>query len=405
MPLVVILIDAMRFDYVTSELMPFCHAMAKSGTYIQKVYPSWGFCERTEIIAGLTPAQSGFWSAIGFAPENSEYTWLWGLLRYVEDVLPVYFSARFRRIMSKAARAFGKRMGICNIPFDLLSSFALTEDSIAHDGVKAFGTSSLFDHLRNYNLRFGYENTFTALGMCNGNDADRLKNALNQTGLDAQFIYLSALDEVGHSDGPESRAMREKLKELDSDISRFVAAYLRKQAMARFVLLGDHGMLRVDRAIDAEAILLRHAKAAGLRRKKDFMYFLDSTFMRIWCLTPEAEKAIPFLAADKELSIDGKFLTEESLNSAQLPVAVKKYGDYVWAAAAGVVISPDFFHCREHEVRGMHGYSPDALGMQGTFIMFGDGVPASSSSALTLCDTYGVLVKEIRALYENKSRI
>lgn len=401
MPLVLILIDALRDDYVTPELMPFFYSMAKTGNYIQKVYPAWGFCERTEIIAGQTPAQSGFWSAIGFDPTRSEYTSIWGLGYYVENILPDYFRIRLRKLTGKIARYLGKRMGTSNIPFDFLRLFALTEDSIAHEGVKAFSTSSIFDHLRNYNLSFGYGNTFTALGMFNGNDADRLKNALNQTDLDIQLIYLSVLDEVGHSDGPESHVMAEKLKELDLVISKFVAEYQRKQAKTKFILLGDHGMVKVERTIDAEAILMRHTRAAGLSRKKDFVYFLDSTFMRVWCLTAKAKKSMLLLAADKTLALNGRFMTEESLSAAHLPTDGRIYGDCIWAANPGVVISPDFFHCASQDIKGMHGYTPDAPGMQGTFIMFGDGVPNSCGNTVPLREVYDILVKEIGVLHGN----
>lgn len=397
MPVVFILVDALRQDYLTKSLMPVCFDMASTGRWIQDVYPSWGFCERSEIFLGQTPAESGFWTAIGFKPHQSEYSAFWRALHTVEALFDERGRILIRRLFGRLARASGKKMGVANIPFDFLENFSLTEDSVPHDMPNSFGVKTVFDCLRDNSLAFGYRDTFTALGMFNGTDSDRLFSALSHTELSFQFLYLGALDAAGHVYGPGTHAISQEIGRLDSQIGDFVREYRNKRPDAKFIVLGDHGMIGVTSKIDAESILDRNARKLGLLRKRDYLYFLDSTFMRVWLLTPESRALNDALAADSELSEKGGFLTEAQMERYNLPIGTATYGDLVWAANAGVLISPDFFHVGECETKGMHGYCPDTPGIQGTLFTFGPGVARETSPAIQLHEVYDILVSEVGA--------
>ena len=73
MKIVLFLLDAYKEEYISKSNTPFLYNLANEGKYIEKIIPSAGFCERTEIFFGLKPNESGFFTAIGFDPDNSPY--------------------------------------------------------------------------------------------------------------------------------------------------------------------------------------------------------------------------------------------------------------------------------------------------------------------------------------------
>ena len=70
---ILVLIDALRSDYITEEDSPFLYKFASNNRYCKKVTQSRSFCERAEIFTGLSPRESGYFTAIGYGPEDSPY--------------------------------------------------------------------------------------------------------------------------------------------------------------------------------------------------------------------------------------------------------------------------------------------------------------------------------------------
>ena len=47
-----VLIDAFRHDYLSKEHTPFLWSLLEAGHYVERLEPSFGVCERTEILVG-----------------------------------------------------------------------------------------------------------------------------------------------------------------------------------------------------------------------------------------------------------------------------------------------------------------------------------------------------------------
>ena len=60
-----ILVDALRNDYINKKNMPFLYYLSQNNLYINRIKPSLGFCERSEIISGYNSEQTGYFTAIG----------------------------------------------------------------------------------------------------------------------------------------------------------------------------------------------------------------------------------------------------------------------------------------------------------------------------------------------------
>jgi hypothetical protein len=82
-----------------------------------------------------------------------------------------------------------------------------------------------------------------------GDLAAGIVDALTGPGPRLCYGYHSDLDALGHAHGPGSLAWRMQLSQIDRLVS-LIAEYL--PAGALLAITGDHGMVRVDRVVDAD---------------------------------------------------------------------------------------------------------------------------------------------------------
>ncbi len=412
MPTFFVLMDAFRNDYLHETHTPFLYRTAQEGEHYQNVVQSLGYCERAEILSGCTAAETGFFTAIGFDPENSSYGDVkgLGLLDAAERVaVPILelFGPRFasrahgylRRHISNHFRSRGAQMTSHMIPFPFLEYFALTEDLVDHREPGVFPRPSILDDLTESGRKYNYD-SFTAV---NGNfphrsDDERLAavpRACQEGEYDLHLIYVSAPDLYGHKFGPLSEGLVAGLKEMDQKLERWVAEVERHSENNRFVFLGDHGMLSVEESFDAEKTIKRCMRDQGLTAKRDYVYFLDSTMVRFWALSDSArERALDALQADTGFLEAGQFVDEATARRHHAPFADRRYGDLLWLANPGVLVFPDFFH-RTELYLGMHGYDPELPESQGLCIHWGHDVAPGSTPSIPLTEVNLILRRSL----------
>lgn len=412
MPTFFVLMDAFRNDYLDEVHTPFLHRAAREGEHYEKVVQSLGYCERAEILSGCTAAETGFFTAIGFDPDNSSYGDVkgLGLLAAAESVVvPIlglfgsHFASRahgyLRRHVSNHFRSRGAQMTSHMIPFPFLEYFALTEDLVDHRKPGVFPRPSILDELTAAGRRYNYD-SFTAV---NGNfpyrsDDERLAavpKACDDGETDFHLIYVSAPDFYGHKYGPRTEGLFAGLAEMDRKLERWVAEIESRSDDNRFVFLGDHGMLAVETEFDAEKAIKRCMREQGLVAKRDYVYFLDSTMVRFWALSERArECALDALRDDAGFQGSGCFVDEELARRFHAPFADRRYGDLLWLANPGVLVFPDFFH-RTERYLGMHGYDPELPESQGVCIHWGSGIDASRTESIPLTGVHDVLRRSL----------
>ena len=397
-PLVLLLLDACRWDYIDPETTPFLWKQAETGRHYRRVIPSPGFCERTEMLTGMSPAESGFFTAIGHNPEQSPYSGLKPLLSVLHGLEKLSTSALWRkvlrRILRQSMRRKGHGFGPYYIPLRLLDKFCLTEDYYDHRDPRAFAVPSLLSLVAEDGFRTHYD-SFTALGMFNTkSDEERLDLAVKAAVCPTTklfLVYQSAPDSFGHELGPDHAGMRTVLSRVDDQIRRFHEDFLARRPDARFMIIGDHGMSQVHERVDAGGEVVRIANELGLRVGKDFFFFLDSTMLRVWFETPDARsKLAPAIFESHVLASRGRVLTSQLAESLHVPVADRTYGDLIWWADRGVLVWPDFFHSPDAHISGMHGYDPSHADSHGTCIVFGPGISARQVETLELRGVFEV---------------
>ena len=371
---ILVLIDACRGDYISSERTPFLFNLTKSNKYYKNLVPSFGFCERTEIIVGLDSMKSNCFTAFGFSQDLSpyrSYKYLMFFLGWLENLLnSSLFSKFIRRFIWEVFRYKKHAYYPARIPLKYLSDFCLTEDSALNlieesdmslykvaNGVYRKATTSMSSYLK-------------------GSDQSRLSDVLLAMNSPYQFYptYVATLDSIGHKYGPDSIEIKDALINLDNQLEDFYNATQKSEHEPIVIFCGDHGMSRVTEFINIEKIVNSFNKDRTF--KNNCRLFLDSTIARFWFKNKNSHH-IDALVKEIKLHYNDKgiFVERGEYENFGIPDS-DMYGDFLWICNEGVVISPDYFNSVDKKLSGMHGYRPSGAQNYGFAIIAGKNIEA-----------------------------
>ncbi|MDD5014028.1 MAG: alkaline phosphatase family protein [Atribacterota bacterium] len=354
------MVDAFRWDYINRTDTPFLYNLSKKNIYVRRIKPSVGFCERTEIFTGMRPIQSKNFTALGFAPEKSfygKYKKILKILSLIEKSI-IINNMLFRKILNRIFRVLGANFQTYQIPLDLLQYFDLTEDKFDHYEEEAFVSESIFDIMRKNNKKYFYD-SFTSLKIHKNkinSDQGRIKFLIDNvnSNINLYLLYLADSDTYGHLYGPDSSKMKNVMAEIDKKLENLIKAFTKKKKDTKFIVLGDHGMLGVNKYLDLIKLIKENT---SLKINKDFIVFLDSTIARFWCFNEKSKIEIKEVLSHEPFLKYGIVIDKRIAKEFSIPYTDKSYGDIIWWANPGVLIFPDYFH-KYKRYKGMHGYNP-----------------------------------------------
>lgn len=388
MKTILILVDACKNKYVTEEYMPFLHGLSNEGRYIKAIYPSPGFCERSEIFTGLDSYESGNFTAIGWEPEYSEYKDRIFELKLYESLSNLY---------DRGARALFRRLHANNkyflkpyfIPFRTIGNLVLTEDG----DIRLNEYKDIFDILDRDGLSYT-QKCFTSLAFESNLSESILIDAIEEAIKENNYfipVYIGSTDYRGHDFGDDLKSLRPYLQDVDKLISEIYKLSIENGY--HVAVLGDHGMVPVKNKVD----ILGEVSRFDLKIHNDFEMFLDSTYARFWINDDSTRMAIEVILKEK-FGDFGKIVDEIKAKEYRVPLNVyaedghKVYGDILWCANPGVLISPDYFNHPKKEIRGMHGYlETNSEHGTGVFIALGQGIKSERYDSAELKDVCGEL--------------
>jgi len=411
---VLFLCDAFRSNYLSEEYTPFLFNCSRNGIYVKNIIPSGGFCERTEIFNGQKPNESGFFTAIGFDPENSPYKdkiflsflgkielQIYNLLKRMSYPSNNELKLFFRMMLIRVYFYNNIRLKFLKpykIPLFLLKYFNLTEDEFDFFENSINIDKSIFNDIVGSGKNI-FTQSFTSLRMnSNSSDSENIQKAINASNDNFSFypIYIGEIDQTGHLFGPHSKELKKAIAKLDLMVENCVSQFLKKDSSTNFIFLGDHGMTTVKKIIDFEKIIDSISNRTRLKLGHDFIYFLDSTMVRIWFLNTKSKESLKNEVFSNQILLEnGVFINKKIANTYSIPENDRRYGDMIWWANNGILIFPDFFHTGT-PYKGMHGYKPDTNSTFGTCITWGKNVSRDYSDEQELIYVYD-LIKKVNA--------
>ncbi|MBI4612279.1 MAG: alkaline phosphatase family protein [Planctomycetes bacterium] len=419
-PVVLVILDAFRADYLDPQDTPELFRLAAEGTHVRALATSPGFTQKTAIFTGAPPSETECFLMFHHDPEDAVFRdlgWrapLWegaeGLLRGLArrlDRLPGRLS-RAGAIRARAAVAATLaryvRPGVTlatpgNIPRRLLGRFSTSEDkrgSTPDPG--SLPVDSLFDRLRAAGFSYEYHAHPVA---CGPNEVvlAAARRALAAPPAEFYVFHFNQTDNEIHFTGTSRETRRAVLASVDRGAAELIQLFRARVPDATFLFLGDHGMTDVKVRIDLMRPLLGRLARAGLAAGREILYFLDSTLARFWFRNERARALVLEFLNEPPAAGHGRILSAEDLAAAGAPLD-PRHGELIWAADLGVLISPCFFHVEETTAGGllrrpiaMHGYFSDDPTTRGMAIVHGPGVPRRRVESATIYDAAPTLAR------------
>lgn len=395
-----ILVDALRNDYINKKNTPFLYYLSQNNLYINRIKPSLGFCERSEIISGYNSEQTGYFTAIGKDVKKSDYRDLPKSISKLLEVINLFFNKiptfkflgkninftkLFKKILYRILKnKYSSKMSIYNIPINQLSNFYLTEDEYDHFSDNFINENNLIMKIKSKGMNVNSE-AWTYLGKSNQMSDEETMNFLISKNIESSnefiFAYLGTLDVVGHKYGPKSKKMMKSLSYIDSFFEKLISLNDNND----IIILGDHGMQTVDKFLDLSGEIVKIQKKFNLKINHNFNFFIDSTMLRLWVDNDKIIDIMNFINSNKTLNKYGKIIDNKHSS--------KVYGNIVWLANEGVMLYPDFFHFEKPI--GMHGYDNELNNSQGTAIIYKKDLSNSYIKSLNLCDLNNLIMETL----------
>jgi len=357
-----VLIDAFRYDYLSHNLTPFLWSLTKRG-FCAPLQPILGYSDaiRATIFTGTYPDVHGYWIKYSFRPGNSPFKFLENL-KFIDHVPDSLGKRAFRFALSLvlgkviALKCNRSAIGADNIPFGAAPFFdaTLEKDMVSP---RAFGNfPSLFDVLLEHDIPFSFVNSIILRDKL----GKRVRKKLRGLSEDTQFIfvYLDHLDFAAHRFGIRSRRFKCMVRYIDALIGDLIRT-VKKRFDDEFILIifSDHGMAEVENFINFERMIFD--KQFG----KDYIFFLDSTMIRIWYLNEVVKEEI----RDRFNKLPyGSFLSRDERASLRINFSHRYYGDDIYLIEPGYSIFPDFMSWLKP--KAMHAYHPKHRSQLGILI-------------------------------------
>lgn len=358
-----IMVDALRHDYINEQDSPFLYKLANGGTS-GSLMPSFGFEPDAAYFSGLDPEECEGGTQYWRNPNETVFRFvpLFRLFHYIP-------SRWWRKNLRKAIRLVAqlaardpltRQLAPCNqIPLEILPQFSFPMKMNACDA--GFTQSpTVFDVVRNNGGKFFYHG-HPSFKVKIDNVVSRYISSEDGSN-DLAFLFIADLDGIGHKFGPDSKERKAALRRVDTGLQKIYETAKQRYSQVDMLVFGDHGMAAVNRHIDLGDVL----NEANLDMNED-CYFLDSTFARFWI--SDSERRVRLIALLNKLD-GGHVLSRQEVEKYRIRHPHNYFGDIIFAVDDHAIIHPSFYNIEGDQVKGMHGYLPGCKDNESAFVLY-----------------------------------
>jgi hypothetical protein len=306
------------------------------------------------ILTGASPSAHGRMCLFARAASTSPLAplrWLGLLPRLVHE------RARVRRWAGKlfaAAQGYDGYFALHRVPPADFATLDVPEREDLFAAREIGGVPTLFARAKDAGLR-------VTLSDWRAPEATRVQAIEAAPDCDLAFLYLSGLDGILHHDGEVGDTAHRWARQAVEWISRARRAMTARGREVQLLVVGDHGMAKVQDVVDPRPVV-RALKDASPSR----FLFVDSTMLRVDA-AGDLEGTKKLLAA-----LPGEVLDAGALAQRDAPKG-DTYGELIALLPEGSIFAPSYVGGR---VRGMHGYDRHAHSARAALLSDG-ALPAS----------------------------
>jgi hypothetical protein len=367
----IIIIDALGHDIVE-------HLCLGAGLHERtiRMSPSYGFGEAAVMWSGRLPDETNRWNEFTYDPERSPFKWTrhfhLGILDRLADrfVRCEYLEFVVKRIIERGYNRLASHPlpNSYLIPLSKLRFVLPVPDWKTYQLDRIAGEPSVFGLLKEYGFTYSYEGYPERT--CDREVYESSMRMMHSNDVTISFFF--ELDAILHWHGKDSPEAMRKLNELGGYINGLIEEHQRRYANGKIIVFSDHGMSKVEKTLDVRGIIkaLDH-----LTDTKDYLAFYDATMARFWFFREGVRSTVE--GALQEVG-GGRVLSEEERAIGGINFADRRFGDLIFFADDGVLISPNYFQGR-HLFKGVHGHCPPSADQDGFF--------ATNSTAVDVGDS------------------
>lgn len=338
----IIFIDSLPHFYVRN--MKFLSQFEKETA---KVIPGFGYSVnvKAEIFAGLKPDAAGYLNEWGYDPcaDLRKYRFPLALLGPMR-----LFPLADRMAHKLVSRSIGSN--IWNIPFPYLAFFQRSGVEAYQDN---FPHPSVFSGMKSLRKVGYYQFPYDEK-----RDSWIFQEAVTATmsgQYETVFVASGDLDSVAHRYGTGTKEYDDKIHELDNYLARAYDVFLKRYPDGEFIILSDHGMAEVTGGVHIPL-----EREFGKPCEKTYLYFMDSTMLRIWTFNDNKRAEIEDYLTDLP---HGNIMS--LADRSRYGITSEAFGDIIFLLNEGMAFNPSFYGRKLP--KAMHGYAPELESQKGVF--------------------------------------
>lgn len=359
-PTVLLLIDGLGADMVSSDATPFFHSLVaedRSG----RVKPVLGYsdAQRAALFTGHWPDELDYWFDMEYQPERSPFKPL-RHIGWIDRVHWDFGQRAFRFGLSTllspllARRSVHEHVNLFNLPLSLAHNFSPTADGLLDSTTRFQHHPTVFERIT---AQGGWTSQVLTQTLARRKVFARvphyrsvLMEGLQSDGdlADLTYIYIHSLDMTAHRVGIEDQRFALELTAIDSLVSEIVDALKRQSPEVQILITADHGMTQTHTFVDYSDL----ARAAA--REKSFLVALDSTMVRLWYHDLAVRDSVRKQVTD---GCPGHFMDADELSSMHVKFPHDRFGQDIYLIEPGYSIFPNY-HSLLRPL-AMHAYSPE----------------------------------------------
>ncbi len=364
MATLIVFVDALPFDDLA--MLP----RLSRWLWQARLKPGFGYSINlhAELFAGLTPDAVGFFGEWTVDPARAPGRAYRRMLPLLDRLCRPYVLNR--GLQTVLTRGYRPDRIMPNLPLARLGDFAIHGEKVTD---ARFPKPSLFS-------RYSRLVSIDARGLDKGmRDAELVRRAAAVIDAGSEQIYLPLpdLDGIGHGDRRSGRRWAEHLAKVDTWVDDLADRFLRRQPEGDVFVVSDHGMadVRAGVVFDIEA-------DAGPPGPGRYLYFTDSTLLRVWVYDPLLGPAI----AEHIQSSPVAHLVSHDERVAY-GLTNPAFGDFIAVLDEGMCFKPSTF--ARNIPAAMHGYHPDVPSQHA--VLLHQGAHPPKETATRTLDVFGVL--------------
>ena len=308
---------------------------------MRRLQPGFGYSVNlhSELFAGLTPDEAGFFCDWTYDPQNAPGRALRRVLPGLDRLFRPYVLNRGLQSLIIGWAYPGVRI---NLPLRHLGQFSRWGRPIDAPGFPRPSLFTIHPELVVLSKRTGKK------GERDGELVARAEQAID-SGVRQLFVPLPDLDGIAHAYGLASSQYQRHLESLDGWAEGLALRFLKHHPERNVFAISDHGMATVRQGVrlDLERVL-------GPADEERYLYFTDATLLRVWLLDPSLHSGLSEYL--KGLGW-GRVVTPEERQ--RFGLTSPEFGTVIYQLNEGLAFEPS--HFARHKPKAMHGYHPDTV--------------------------------------------